>query len=216
MSWRIPLGIQLIPGLILAVGTLFLPPSPRLMVLHGRHEDAERSLTMLRGRNGAQGGLVKVGILLSFFVPCAFLAPRLAPPANSCCFAQVELLEMQVETILVQRVDGDRTTKGVFDESRAWKKLFGRKYRDRTMVGVLIMVFQRTLYCCSLLSSGSVWSRLYVCARRLLVVLVFSCYHGAGYDFDMVHHVQCVLLHSSTMMRFILHRHSWLLSPTFG
>ena len=66
MSWRIPLGIQLIPGLILAVGTLFLPPSPRLMVLHGRHEDAERSLTMLRGRNGAQGGLVKVGILLSF------------------------------------------------------------------------------------------------------------------------------------------------------
>lgn len=114
MSWRIPLGIQLIPGLILAVGTLFLPPSPRLMVLHGRHEDAEHSLTMLRGRNGAQGGLVKV-----------------------------ELLEMQVETILVQRVDGDRTTKGVFDELRVWKRLFGKKYRDRTMVGVLIMVFQQ-------------------------------------------------------------------------
>ena len=109
---------------------------------------------------------------------------------------------MQVETILVQRVDGDRTTKGVFDELRAWKKLFERKYRDRTMVGVLIMVFQRTLSCCSLLSSA-VWSRLYVCVRRLLVVLVFSCYHIAGYDFDMVHHVQCVLLDSSTMMRFI-------------
>ena len=200
MSWRIPLGIQLIPGLILAVGALFLPPSPRLMVLHGRHEDAERSLTMLRGRNGAQGGLVKVGILLSFlFRSC--LSPY--TPANSCRFAQVELLEMQVETILVQRVDGDRTTKGIFDELRAWKKLFGRKYRDRTMVGVLIMVFQRTLSFCSVLSSGSVWSRLYACVRRLLVVLMFSYYHGAASDFDMVHHVQCVLLHSSTMMRFI-------------
>ena len=151
MSWRIPLGIQLIPGLILAVGTLFLPPSPRLMVLHGRHEDAECSLTMLRGRNGAQGGLVKVGILLSFLSrSLRFSCPSPFTPANSCCFAQVELLEMQVETILVQRVDGDRTTKGVFDELRAWKKLFGRKYRDRTMVGVLIMVFQRTLSCCSL------------------------------------------------------------------
>ena len=152
MSWRIPLGIQLIPGLILAVGTLFLPPSPRLMVLHGRHEDAERSLTMLRGRNGAQGGLIKVGILLSLLSrSLRFFCRSPFTPANSCCFAQVELLEMQVETILVQRVDGDRTTKGVFDELRAWKRLFGRKYRDRTMVGVLIMVFQRTLSCCSLL-----------------------------------------------------------------
>lgn len=68
MSWRIPLGIQLIPGLVLAIGTLFLPPSPRLMVLHGRHEDAERSLTMLRGRDGYQGGLVKVGILPFLFL----------------------------------------------------------------------------------------------------------------------------------------------------
>lgn len=160
MSWRIPLGIQLIPGLILAIGTFFLPPSPRLMVLHGRHEDAERSLTMLRGRNGDQGGLVKVGIHPSF-LPCHFLVPRPAPPLILAVCTQVELLEMQVETILVQRVDGDRMTKGVVDELRAWKRLFGRKYRDRTMVGVLIMVFQRTLS--SRLSFGLVWSRLCVC-----------------------------------------------------
>ena len=70
---------------------------------------------------------------------------------------------MQVETILVQRVDGDRTTKGVFDELRAWKKLFGRKYRDRTMVGVLIMVFQRTLSFCSVLSSGWIGVESSVC-----------------------------------------------------
>ena len=93
---------------------------------------------------------------------------------------------MQVETILVQRVDGDRTTKGVFDELRAWKKLFGRKYRDRTMVGVLIMVFQRTLYCCSLLSSGWIGVESFVCVSDHC----WSCYHGAGYDFDMVHHAQ--------------------------
>lgn len=50
MSWRIPLGIQLIPGIILGMGCLFLPPSPRLLVLQGRTEEALSSLARLRLR----------------------------------------------------------------------------------------------------------------------------------------------------------------------
>jgi len=49
-SWRIPLGVQLIPGIVLAVGCFFLPPSPRLLVLHGKHEEALSSLAKLRLR----------------------------------------------------------------------------------------------------------------------------------------------------------------------
>lgn len=49
-SWRIPLGVQIIPGALLAVGSLFLPPSPRLLVAHGRNEEALMSLAKLRLR----------------------------------------------------------------------------------------------------------------------------------------------------------------------
>ena len=50
LSWRIPLGIQLIPGIILALGCFFLPPSPRLLVLQGHYNDALNSLAKLRLR----------------------------------------------------------------------------------------------------------------------------------------------------------------------
>ena len=49
-SWRTPLAIQLIPGILLAVGCLILPPSPRLLVLHGRFDEALAVLGRLRGR----------------------------------------------------------------------------------------------------------------------------------------------------------------------
>jgi len=49
-SWRIPLGVQLLPGIILGLGCFFLPPSPRLLVLHGRYGDALESLSRLRQR----------------------------------------------------------------------------------------------------------------------------------------------------------------------
>ena len=50
MSWRIPLGIQIVPGVLLAIGSLLLPPSPRLLVLHGQYEAALSSLARLRLR----------------------------------------------------------------------------------------------------------------------------------------------------------------------
>ena len=55
-SWRIPLAIQLIPGIILALGTIYLPPSPRLLVLQGRYDEALQSLARLRAVPGSQPG----------------------------------------------------------------------------------------------------------------------------------------------------------------
>lgn len=48
LAWRLPLIIQGIPAIILAVGVWFLPFSPRLLVKHGRDEEALQSLSRLR------------------------------------------------------------------------------------------------------------------------------------------------------------------------
>jgi Sugar (and other) transporter len=50
LSWRIPLGLQLLPGVLLGLGTSALPASPRLLVLQGRREEALASLAQLRLR----------------------------------------------------------------------------------------------------------------------------------------------------------------------
>ncbi|KAI9053902.1 hypothetical protein LZ554_002847 [Drepanopeziza brunnea f. sp. 'monogermtubi'] len=49
-SYRIPIGLQFLWGLILGGGLLFLPDSPRYYVKRGRLEDASRSLVRLRGQ----------------------------------------------------------------------------------------------------------------------------------------------------------------------
>jgi len=54
---------------------------------------------------------------------------------------------MRVETELIHRSVGNKLDKPGFKaEWKAWKKLFNKKYRDRTMIGVLIMVFQRWVF----------------------------------------------------------------------
>lgn len=48
LAWRLPLIIQGIPAVILAVGVWCLPFSPRLLVNHGRDEEALQTLSRLR------------------------------------------------------------------------------------------------------------------------------------------------------------------------
>ncbi|ESK91451.1 mfs monosaccharide [Moniliophthora roreri MCA 2997] len=116
-SWRIPLAVQIIPGIILLLGCIILPPSPRLLVLQGRHDEALSTLAKLRSRR------------------------------SSDPLIHLELLEMRVEATMIQR-----TTLGtaeapkaysLFNEIRSWKRLFGKKHRDRTSIGILMMVFQQ-------------------------------------------------------------------------
>ncbi|EXJ86817.1 hypothetical protein A1O3_03771 [Capronia epimyces CBS 606.96] len=47
-QWRVPLAIQCIPPLILAAGTLFLPESPRWLLLQERVEDAYKAFKAVR------------------------------------------------------------------------------------------------------------------------------------------------------------------------
>lgn len=47
-SWRLPFLIQIIPGLVLGVGTVFLPFSPRWLANKGRDDEALHTLARLR------------------------------------------------------------------------------------------------------------------------------------------------------------------------
>ncbi|KAH8680743.1 sugar transporter [Xylariales sp. PMI_506] len=47
-AWRLPLALQCIPAVILGVGTLFLPYSPRWLMLKDREEEALKTLARIR------------------------------------------------------------------------------------------------------------------------------------------------------------------------
>ncbi|KAF5359595.1 hypothetical protein D9756_003421 [Leucocoprinus leucothites] len=48
-AWRLPLGLQLVPAVILGVGILFMPFSPRWLVNQGRDDEALAVLSSARG-----------------------------------------------------------------------------------------------------------------------------------------------------------------------
>ncbi|OKL61947.1 hypothetical protein UA08_02233 [Talaromyces atroroseus] len=48
-AWLVPLCLQLFPAVILFVGMIFMPFSPRWLVHHGREDEARRVIAMLRG-----------------------------------------------------------------------------------------------------------------------------------------------------------------------
>lgn len=47
-SWRLPLALQIIPALILGIGMLFYPESPRFYCMHKQEEKALRALSVIR------------------------------------------------------------------------------------------------------------------------------------------------------------------------
>ncbi|KAI8378022.1 general substrate transporter [Radiomyces spectabilis] len=58
LSWRLPLGIQIIPAVILCLGVLFLPFSPRWLVSKGRHEEALDVLAKLHAHGNKEDAYV--------------------------------------------------------------------------------------------------------------------------------------------------------------
>ena len=166
-SWRLPLFIQLIPAVILLIGALFnriLPPSPRLLVVQERYDEAAAVLRMLRGDED---------VLVQVF-------PSLLPSSALYVLTpskQLELLEMRTEVLMMNRVASAHapllTSAGrkpglastMRSEMRIWARLFGPTYRKRTAIGIMMMVFQR--------KSG--------CARRVCILLMASSYRVVGY-----------------------------------
>ncbi|EED14338.1 MFS sugar transporter, putative, partial [Talaromyces stipitatus ATCC 10500] len=59
-AWLVPLCLQLAPALILFVGMLFMPFSPRWLVHHGREDEARRVIAMLHGGSGTSDHMDEV------------------------------------------------------------------------------------------------------------------------------------------------------------
>ncbi|KIJ14585.1 L-arabinose isomerase [Paxillus involutus ATCC 200175] len=57
-SFRIPWGLQVIPAIILGIGMLWFPESPRWLIDNGREEEALQILADLHGKGDRSNGLV--------------------------------------------------------------------------------------------------------------------------------------------------------------
>jgi hypothetical protein len=130
MSWRIPLGAQLIPGILLAIGCLKLPASPRLLILRGKMEQGRQTLRQLR-ISTSQGSLASQdSVLLEKLVGLEALNIQ----------AEVQLIHEVEAAELPRRSPGDNK---FLKELSLWRLLFESRYLKRVLVGVVVMVFQR-------------------------------------------------------------------------
>jgi Sugar (and other) transporter len=134
LSWRIPLGLQLFPGILLGLGAFVLPASPRLLVLQGRREEALASLAKLRLRPLSEA---RTDPLIQVRTRSIFL------PSVHLIFRKIELMEMEAEATMLQKTSPTGRSRPLRDEALAWARLFDRRYIDRTLVGVVVMCFQR-------------------------------------------------------------------------
>lgn len=140
-SWRIPLAVQLIPGILLGIGSLRLPPSPRLLILKGDYTAGEEALKRLRmeDKDDTEDEVLErlVRVRCSF---AAFYKWRLT------LVFKLESFEIQAEAQLIHEVasmDGILGKSTLESEVSQWKLLFNNRYIARVMVGVVVMVFQR-------------------------------------------------------------------------
>ncbi|KAF8484366.1 MFS monosaccharide transporter [Gautieria morchelliformis] len=113
-SWRLPLGIQILPGVLLGAGCFFLPPSPRFLVHQGKNAEALHALARLR-------------------------FPRATEINVEDPLLRLEFLEMQVDAALALPSGKGTLVSEVF----SWGQLFDHKYRRRTLVGIAIMFWQQ-------------------------------------------------------------------------
>lgn len=139
ISWRFPLAVQIIPGVLLGFGSLWLPQSPRLEILRGDFHSGWKTLRNIRcpiATDREDEGLQRLIKVRSF--RCQQLECDLTR-------FQLEALEIQVESQLVQNVEQDLSQGGSWlrKEYEQWKLLLKPQYRQRVLVGVTVMVFQR-------------------------------------------------------------------------
>ncbi|WP_454830533.1 sugar porter family MFS transporter [Paraburkholderia xenovorans] len=76
-AWRLMLGISSVPAAILSIGVLFLPETPRWLVLHGRTDEAGDVLHRLGRGASATGELNKIVSGLEHSMPTSGLGSTL-------------------------------------------------------------------------------------------------------------------------------------------
>ncbi|WP_299004727.1 sugar porter family MFS transporter [uncultured Shewanella sp.] len=64
-AWRWMFWVELLPSFIFLVGLLFIPESPRYLVLHGQHQKAITVLTRLYGRFIGEAMYLEISLTLS-------------------------------------------------------------------------------------------------------------------------------------------------------
>lgn len=120
-AWRLPFLIQIIPGLVLGSGILFLPFSPRWLASKGRDEEALLNLAKLRQ----------------------------LPATDSR--VQLEWFDIRAEVALHKEISAERhpklqertTMNRLKLEIASWADCFKRGCWRRTHVGVGLMFFQQ-------------------------------------------------------------------------
>jgi MFS family permease len=121
LAWRIPLIIQGLPAVVLAIGVWFMPYSPRLLVKKGRDDEALKTLAGLRN-------LPQDNILV-----------------------QVEFLEIKSEVMFENRAFAKRFPSMAAKKQSVWRRelaeyatIFRNKESfKRVALGSLVMFFQQ-------------------------------------------------------------------------
>jgi hypothetical protein len=89
-EWQIPVGLQLVSGGLLLLGTLTLPESVRWLVQNNRHDEAWKSLTWMRGDDGprtiAEFNETQLGLKAEKAAKDNFSIRELWQPANRLRF----------------------------------------------------------------------------------------------------------------------------------
>lgn len=119
-SWRIPVGIQIFPALVLLAGMFFMPYSPRWLVEVGRDEEAQSTLAYLRSLPMESGEVVN------------------------------EYLEVKAEVTVLREMRGNRSTgRGAFGRFiQPYQELVStRSNFHRLAIGCLVMAFQQLIGC---------------------------------------------------------------------
>ncbi|KAK1013877.1 hypothetical protein LTS01_000405 [Friedmanniomyces endolithicus] len=120
-AWRLPFLLQIVPGLVLGTGIIFLPFSPRWLASQGRDRESLNSIAKL----------------------------RMLPPTDTR--VQLEWYEIRAEVALQQEIsaerhpslqDGSRSSR-IKLELTAWLDCFKPGCWRRTHVGMGIMFFQQ-------------------------------------------------------------------------
>jgi len=120
-AWRIPVGLQMLPSLILQAGMFFMPYSPRWLVEKNRDEEAKKTLSYLRRRTVDDNDVM------------------------------IEYLEIKAEVLTVREIEAARNDKATTNLGRfirPYRDLVSSKSNaKRLFIGSVVMFYQQFIGC---------------------------------------------------------------------